>query len=236
MWYTIINLCLKCIDIDIKNTLKHSNFHFDFEKSAHNAVRHFFPNCKIMACRFHLGQSWFRKIQSDSNLLKNYNSKSELGVWLKQFFALGFLPSEDVENAFTYLIENSPTDNFEFTDYILNNYISSDAVFPPILWATEPSTEARTTNGPESFHNHYNAQFYTSHPSIHQVLHILLDIQSESYLKIFSIKQQNVNKPRKEQEENIVFIIDTWKKYKNNEISLNNYLLTLGPRFCAKKL
>jgi len=71
-----------------------------------------------MAYRFHLGQSWFRKIQSDSNLLKNYNSKSELGVWLKQFFALGFLTSEDVEDAFTYLIENSPTDNFEFTDYI----------------------------------------------------------------------------------------------------------------------
>ncbi|XP_022160431.1 uncharacterized protein LOC111026623 [Myzus persicae] len=156
------------LDIDIQKSLKYSNFHFDFEKSAHNAVRHFFPNCKIMACRFHLGQSWFRKIQSDSNLLKNYNSNSELGVWLKQFFALGFLPSEDVEDAFTYLIENSPTDNFEFTDYILNNYISSDAVFPPILWATEPSTEARTTNGPESFHSHYNSQFYTSHPSIHQ--------------------------------------------------------------------
>jgi len=48
-----------------------------------------------------------------------------------------------------------------------------------------------------------NVQFYKSH----QVIHILLDIQSESNLKIFSIKLQNVNKPRKEQEENIIFII-----------------------------
>ncbi|KAF0766506.1 Uncharacterized protein FWK35_00013911 [Aphis craccivora] len=126
-----------------------------YKMSAHNAVRHFFPNCKIMAYRFHLGQSWFRKIQSDSNLLKNYNSKSELG-------------------------------------------------------------------------------FYTSHPSIHQVIHILLDIQSETYLKTYSIKQQIINKPRKEQEENIAFIINTWEKYKINEISLNDYLLTLGPRFFAK--
>jgi len=87
---------------------------------------------------------------------------------------------------FCLLIVNSSADNFEFSDYILNNYILSDATFPPILWAiTEPPTEARTTNGPESFHNHYNAQFYTSHPSIHQVIQILLDIQSESYLKIF---------------------------------------------------
>ncbi|XP_025209062.1 ectonucleoside triphosphate diphosphohydrolase 5-like [Melanaphis sacchari] len=41
-----------------------------------------------------------------------------------------FLPSEDVENAFAYLIDNSPTDNFEFTDFILNNFISLDANFP----------------------------------------------------------------------------------------------------------
>lgn len=168
-----------------------------------------------MTCRFHLGQSWFRKIQSDSHLLKNYNSKSELGIWLKQFFALGFLPSEDVEDALAYLIEISPTDNFEFADYILNNYILSDSTFPPMLWTTEPLTEARTTNGPESFHSHFNAQFYTPHTSIHQVIHILLDIQSESYLKIYSIKQQNINKPRKEHEENIKFLMNMCEKYKN---------------------
>jgi len=59
---------------------------------------------------------------------------------------------------------------------------------------------------------HDCAQFYTSHPSIHQVIHILLDIQSETYLKIYSIEQQNINKPRKEQEENIAFINSTWEK------------------------
>jgi len=84
MWQTVINLCLRFIIIDIQNSLKHSNFHFDFEKSAHNAaVRYLFPNWKIITCRFHLGQSWFGKIQSDNSLLKNYNSKPELGVWLK---------------------------------------------------------------------------------------------------------------------------------------------------------
>jgi len=94
-------------------------------------------------------------------------------------------------------------------------YDFNKVAFPPTLWATEPSTEARMTNGPEYFHSHYNAQFYTSHPSIHQVIHIFLD-QSETYLKIYSIKQQNINKPRKEQEENIAFINNTWEKYKNN--------------------
>ncbi|KAF0685401.1 MULE domain-containing protein, partial [Aphis craccivora] len=53
-----------------------------------------------MACRFHLGHSWFRKIQSNSDLLKEYNSKSEIGFWLKCFFALGFLPENLVGDGF----------------------------------------------------------------------------------------------------------------------------------------
>jgi hypothetical protein len=69
------------------------------------------------------------------------------------------------------------------------------------------------------------------------VIHNLLDILSKSFLKVRKAKKkQNNNKLSKEQEETSTFIINTWNKYKNNEITLNNYLLVLGPRFCAKKL
>jgi len=34
-------------------------FHIDFEKAAHNAVLEKFPNCVIVCCNFHLGQSWY---------------------------------------------------------------------------------------------------------------------------------------------------------------------------------
>jgi len=47
--------------------MANSNFHFDYEKSAHNAVKEVLLNKKIMACRltrFHLGQSCFRKWKS----------------------------------------------------------------------------------------------------------------------------------------------------------------------------
>jgi hypothetical protein len=35
----------------------------DFEKAIHIGVRKIWPNINIMGCRFHLTQSWFRKIQ-----------------------------------------------------------------------------------------------------------------------------------------------------------------------------
>jgi len=87
--------------INLFISLANCNFRFDFEKSSHNAINECFPNSKIMACRFHLGQSWFRKIQSNSDLLKEYNSKSEIGLWLKCFFTLGFLPENLVGDGFS---------------------------------------------------------------------------------------------------------------------------------------
>ena len=36
----------------------------DFETAIHNAVTTVWPGCEVKACRFHLGQSWWWKIQS----------------------------------------------------------------------------------------------------------------------------------------------------------------------------
>jgi hypothetical protein len=37
-------------------------FHIDFEYAMHSAILTKFPNSTISCCRFHLGQSWWRKI------------------------------------------------------------------------------------------------------------------------------------------------------------------------------
>ncbi|KAF0750583.1 Uncharacterized protein FWK35_00021770 [Aphis craccivora] len=212
---------------------------FDYSPNAHKAVLSVFPNVKIMACRFHLGQSWWRKIQSESSLREAYiNSNDELGKWLKQFFALPFLECHEVNKAFTELISICPSDvGYLFSDYILNNYIGDECLFPPEMWTEKPSMNPRTTNGSESFHRTYNGQFYHPHPHIYLVIKVLMEFQSETEIKIRSITSNNDQKMLNAKEkERMEFTINTYDKYKSNQIDIIQFLSQVGPRYQGKKL
>ena len=68
----------------------------DFETAIHNAVTTVWPGLEVKACRFHLGQSWWRKIQS-LGLSKQYRKKdSEVNQFLKKIFGLSLLPPTEV--------------------------------------------------------------------------------------------------------------------------------------------
>jgi len=58
MWLYLQELSEKLI---FKKLVIHK-IHLDFEISAHEACREVFPSIKIQACRFHLGQCWWRKV------------------------------------------------------------------------------------------------------------------------------------------------------------------------------
>jgi hypothetical protein len=47
--------------------------HLDFEERMHTVMREMFPEAVIKSCRFHLGQTWWRKIQN-LGLAKEYKS------------------------------------------------------------------------------------------------------------------------------------------------------------------
>lgn len=55
---------------------------------------------KIKGCRFHLGQAWYRKLQS-LGLAKVYSTEDEKGNFLKTFFCLPFLSPNEVDDCFT---------------------------------------------------------------------------------------------------------------------------------------
>jgi hypothetical protein len=60
----------------------------DFEAAIHNAVTTVWPGLKFKACRFHLGQSWWRKMQS-LGLSKQFGKKDcEVSQFLKNIFGL----------------------------------------------------------------------------------------------------------------------------------------------------
>ncbi|XP_060881946.1 uncharacterized protein LOC132953574 [Metopolophium dirhodum] len=80
-----------------------------------------------------------------------------------------------------------------FTDYLVSTYyIPPDALFPPYLWAQEPSVNPRTNNGPESFHRTYNGQFYSPHPPTHVMISVLKETQAQNLTIINSIKNNFV--------------------------------------------
>jgi hypothetical protein len=48
------------------------------------------PLIQMKGCRFHLGQSWWRKIQT-VDLSQEYKKNSDISIFLKYFFGLPFL-------------------------------------------------------------------------------------------------------------------------------------------------
>jgi hypothetical protein len=59
----------------------------DFETAIHSAVTTVWPDLKVKACHFHLGQSWWRKIQS-LELNKHYGKEeSEVSQFLKKIYS-----------------------------------------------------------------------------------------------------------------------------------------------------
>jgi len=119
MWKYIQKLCEKYILEFSPKTLL-----VDFEKAAHDGFLAVFPNSKIKCCQFHLGQSLFRKIQI-LGLRNEYTKYSEIGIRLKSFFGLAFLPCTEVSDAFEDLMSIAPEDQtiLNFSDYVLETYI-----------------------------------------------------------------------------------------------------------------
>jgi len=72
----------------------------EFETAIHNAVTIVWTCFVVKACRFHLGRSWWQKIQS-FGLSKQYGKKnSEVSQFLKKIFGLPPLPPAEVSDCF----------------------------------------------------------------------------------------------------------------------------------------
>lgn len=162
----------------------------DFELSIHNAVRTMFPNARMSGCRFHLAQAWFRKIQNLGLVPDYMDENSDIGKWLRYLFGLPFLKPSDVGDSFAFdFAEIQPEDGriSKFADYLVDNYINEEAVFPPSLWAEFSDSLERSTNACESSHAKFNGSFYSAHPTIFTFIETLKQFQTDTYSKIQSL-------------------------------------------------
>ena len=229
MWTCLIDIC------SARNLLLNpSVIHADFEVAMLTVLRDIYPTAVIKCCRFHLGQAWWRKIQNLGLGSEYKDNTSDIGQWLKLSFGLHFIDPNEVEDCFVEeVMTNAPQDDrcTRFADYLVDNYISPNSRYPPVLWAEITSHNKRTNNAAESFHAHFNEQFYTSHPSIYVYLDVLVKLQSTNYIKIRSIsKPATMRKPEQNRNE---YAISHYNKYILGEIDRHNYMKSLGNKFRA---
>jgi len=151
----------------------------DFETAIFKTVTTVGPGCEVKACRFHLGHSWRRKIQP-LGLSKQYGKKdSEVSQFLKKIFGLSLLPPAEVcdSSAFEFL-SNLTNDKRveEFWDYLLENYIDGDSIFPPPVWSECTASSLGTINACQLFHAHFYTLFYSAN---HKIFVIVSELQKK---------------------------------------------------------
>jgi hypothetical protein len=107
--FTLLQEC--CQKFNLSLEIETIHMHLEFEERMHTVVREMFPEVVIKSSRFHLGQTWWRKIQS-LGLAKEYkNYGSVISKWLTHIFGLAFLQLSDVGNSFAEdLVPNMPDD------------------------------------------------------------------------------------------------------------------------------
>lgn len=200
----------------------------DFEVAIHTSVKCVWPNAIIRGCRFHLAQSWWRKIQQ-LGLSKAYSSNNDISDYLKCVFGLPFLKPEEVFDCFiddlmTIKPVNTTVDIF--CDYLLKTYIEEDALFPPNIWAEFAATTNRTTNSCESYHAKLNASISASHPNIFVLIEMLLEIQSEIYVSLRSSATQSKKTVEKEN-----FLREKMLSFTSGELTRLNFVKEVSFKF-----
>ena len=169
----------------------------DFETGIHNALTTEWPGSEVKACPLHLGQRWWRNIQS-LGLGKQYGKKdSEVSHFLKKIFGLSLLPPAEVCDCFVLeFLSNLPNDKRvkQFCGYLLENCIDADSTFPPHVWSECTASSLRTINACELFHAHLNALFYSVDHKTFVLVSALQKIQNETYIKLRGV---TTRKPKK---------------------------------------
>ena len=206
----------------------------DFETAIHNAVTTAWQILEIKACRFHLGQSSLRKIQS-LGLSKQYGKKdSELSQFLKKIFGLSVLPPAEACDCLALeFLSNLWNDKRveQFCSYLLENDIDADFNFPPHAWPECTASSLRINNACELFHAHFNAPFYSAYHKIFVLVSALHKIQNETYIKMRSVTTRRFRKSATFKEEDL--ISSKSGQYRVNLISRIEFVSSVSYKFLS---
>jgi hypothetical protein len=200
----------------------------DFEQASINASNYVFPNIHNKGCFFHLGQSGWRKIQS-CGLAIRYGNDEHFSLMLRHLFALAFLPSQEIPEAFDILKHEMPPEADEVVKWFEYNYvhgrirrtlrngndIRAAPLFPPQLWSVYDSIETgvpRTQNVAEAWHRRWGVLVGGNHVGVYTMIKELQKEQQNVEFQIECIIRGEQRPPKKRalinREERLMTIIN----------------------------
>jgi hypothetical protein len=111
----------------------------DFEKAAVNVFTEEFLNSRLQGCFFHFSQAIYRHVQS-AGLQASYAANPEFALMLRHLPALAFVPIQNVQDYFNYLVESSFFEENEASLTLLVNYFEDIGLG---VWTVEEEEDLR---------------------------------------------------------------------------------------------
>ena len=193
---TVLDMFMKecsAVGVDLKASLSFGHIMIDFEIAMLNAIKEKLQ-CKVVGCRFHLGQSWQRQIGKKGLATHYTNKDSPEGSWLRGLFGLSLIPDLIVGRVFErYCKTPKGKSNLlkDFQSYMRETYTNEDALFPAEMWAG--LTGHTTNNGAEAFHRHFGDLFgyLKTEPGI---WHFIRNMEHFNIRKDISIRSRKISK------------------------------------------
>jgi hypothetical protein len=157
----------------------------DFEKTAVNVFTEEFANSRLQGCFFHFSQAIYRHVQS-AGLQASYAANPEFALMLRHLPALAFVPIQNVQDYFNYLVESSFFEENEASLTLHVNYFEDTWIGrldrrgrrrPPLfsieMWncyEVARKNKSKTNNAVEGWHNSFQSLLQSSKPSIWKLI------------------------------------------------------------------
>ncbi|KAJ4440823.1 hypothetical protein ANN_10669 [Periplaneta americana] len=195
-------------------------------------ISNMFPQAKLASCLFHLGQCFWRRLQSDG-LVEEYNWEENVNLrsTFHLLIAIAFVPKEDA-SAFELLRDTILDNLVNLFDYVEHNYVRERRhgrgrqvpIFPPSTWncyVRMLENLPRTTNTCEAWHQSLNTPIRKFHASFYHVLETLQAETAKIHNDIEKLEggQSPLHKKKKDTDldTRLSRIVERYQEYKADE-------------------
>lgn len=224
----------------------------DFEYGILNSVKEIFGDDRVRCCLFHLCQNVYLHVVSEGlqNLYNGPDRRIKRSV--HALCALAFVPEDQVVSHFRQIRDDLPEELDPVIDYFETNYIrklkvrkrkgsqgriqlvSHSPRFPPAIWNQYEAVlngSSRTNNVSEGWHNRFQLVVGKPHPSLYAFFEELKKEQADTEIMLNQLSmgkriRKGVEKKRRQLEEMILNVVETYPQYAENNIL--SYLTTIG--------